>query len=371
MRTRTALLAAVFAAALCAPASAATITVSPGDSIQKAVNRASSGDTVKVKPGTYKDTAKDCATCALSITKNDIKLVGAKDPTKVVLRAKSGQETGISVSKANPDDCLKRDGRRVKRSLIKGLTVKGFEENGLLLFCVDNWRITNVRATGNDEYGFFPLFSGKGRLDHSFASGASDTGLYVGQSHDVQMDHNVATKNVVGLELENTYRSAVHDNVAFGNTAGFISVVLPNLEVKFNRNNDIKDNDLHGNNKANTCGDNHDVVCNVPSGSGLVMVSTDRNLVTGNKVKNNKTAGIATVSYCILLGSEECHPDFEPNPDNNHITGNTVTGNGKDPAHPYEGIASDLIWDGTGKGNCWAINTYGTSFPDELPACGG
>ena len=369
MRTRTALLAALAVAALPVPAAARTIHVDPGESIQAAIDDARSGDTVRVHPGTYKDTTKDCSTCALQIKRNNIKLVGEKDPSRVVLQAKSGQDTGIQVAKTKVDGCLKNDGRRVKGSLIRGLTVKGFDENGVLSFCVDNWRITNVVASGNDEYGFFPLFSGKGRLDHSRARGANDTGFYVGQSHDVRMDHNTAVDNVSGFEIENSRRVAAEDNVGHHNTAGLLSFALPNLEVKVNRANYIRRNNFHHNNRPNTCLDEGDTVCNVPPGSGIVMVATDANRVTFNKVTNNKTDGIALVSYCILLGGENCDPDIDPNPDNNRITSNIVTGNGKDPVDPYKAIASDLIWDGTGKNNCWGGNTFGTSFPDELPHC--
>ena len=37
----------------------------------------------------------------------------------------------------------------------------------------------------------------------------------------------------------------------------------------------------------------------------------------------------------------------------------------------YEALASDLVWDTTGSGNCWGGNTFNTSFPAELPACSG
>jgi hypothetical protein len=31
--------------------------------------------------------------------------------------------------------------------------------------------------------------------------------------------------------------------------------------------------------------------------------------------------------------------------------------------------AVDLLWDGSGVGNCWGHNRFITSFPNALPAC--
>ncbi|MEA2309201.1 MAG: hypothetical protein QOI65_1487, partial [Thermoleophilaceae bacterium] len=115
--------------------------------------------------------------------------------------------------------------------------------------------------------------------------------------------------------------------------------------------------------------DPEDEVCNVPRGSGIVMVAVDKNLVFDNTVKHNDTDGIALVSYCILVGKPNCTTDIDPNPDKNQTTDNLVKGNGQHPVEQYKDLASDLVWDTTGDGNCWARNTYDTSFPDELPAC--
>ena len=257
MRTRTALFVAVLAAALPAPA-AATITVSPGDSIQKAVNEARPRETVKVKPGTYKEDAHNCpaeeGTCAVLIKKG-IELIGlTEEGNPVVLKAKDGEHQGIEAARKGGVKCAKNNkDLRIKNLLIKGFTVKGFKGDGVFVRCADDWRITNVVAKGNDEYGIFPVFSGKGRVDHSFASGANDTGIYIGQSHDVRIDHNYATDNVSGFELENTSGARADHNVGFGNTAGLLSFALPGLIVRVNRHNVIEDNDFHANNRKNTC----------------------------------------------------------------------------------------------------------------------
>ena len=151
-------------------------------------------------------------------------------------------------------------------SLIRGLTVRGFDDFGVFLLCVDHWRITRVRAIGNGEYGTFPSHTTIGRLDHSFASGANDTGHYIGQSSHARVDHNVAKDNVSGFELENSSHIRADHNLASGNTGGILSFTLPNLDVKSNSDNRIDHNRVFKNNRKNTCVDPEDTVCAVPRG---------------------------------------------------------------------------------------------------------
>ena len=49
-----------------------------------------------------------------------------------------------------------------------------------------------------------------------------------------------------------------------------------------------------------------------------------------------------------------------------------MLGNGLNPdPHLAPFPPADLLWDGTGTGNCWADNTYTTAFPNLLPTCAG
>jgi parallel beta-helix repeat protein len=380
MRWTFALLAvAIGALGLASAAAAKTIKVNPGQSIQAAVDQANPGDRVLVKPGTYQEDGHPCPTnpsqtCAVSIEKDGIRLVGVPSKRhRVVLQAKADQDDGIAVGKLSAADCLTDASKRLHGSVIRGLTVRGFEDDGVFLICVDHWRVTRVRAVDNDEYGIFPSHTAIGRLDHSFASGANDTGHYIGQSTRARVDHNVARGNVSGFELENSSHIRADHNLATGNTGGILSFALPNLDIKSNADNRIDHNRVRGNNKANTCVEPGDAVCTVPVGTGILLIATDRNRVVANRVSGNNSFGIALANYCLATRVQEpaCSAlDIEPNPDGNRILNNRVRGNGSAPDPNLPPVfAVDLAWDGTGTDNCWAGNRFGTSFPVPLPAC--
>ena len=384
MRSRTMLASCVMAVALFllpAAASAKVIKVKPGQSIQAAVDRANSGDTVQIDPGTYTSSSTECPprpsrACAVSVTKDGVSIVGKKGGhgDGVVLEAEPGQNEGIAVGReVSGADCLEDPSLRVHGSLIKGITVRGFEDDGLLLSCVEDWRITDVSAIDNEEYGIFPSHVFDGRLDHSFASGANDTGHYIGQSFDSRVDHNVATDNVSGFELENSVGIRADHNLSFGNTGGILSFDLPFLDAKVNSGNVIEHNIVTHNNRPNTCTDPEDTVCQVPSGTGILLMAVDENLVKANMVTGNDSYGIAVANICLAqeLPEEVCSVlDIEPNPDNNSVISNVALGNGGNPAPALPPVfAKDLAWDGTGSGNCWSKNVFGSSFPDPLPSC--
>ncbi|MGH2983825.1 MAG: NosD domain-containing protein [Solirubrobacterales bacterium] len=375
MARRSLLITAVAAVALLvipAGAGAKVIKVDPTDSIQGAVDQAHPGDTIKVAPGTYREAGTPCPsepghTCAVVVAKDDISIVGqsGKHGKGVTLEAGSDQDEGIAVGKTADPACLNDSSLRVHGSLVRGITVERFEDDGVFLYCVTHWRVTHVVAVGNLEYGIFPSHSFKGRLDHSFASGANDTGLYIGQSFNSRMDHNVATDNVSGYEIENSVGVKADHNLSHGNTGGILSFTLPFLDVKVNEDNVIAKNIVRDNDRPNTCIDEDDAVCQVPPGTGILLVAADANRVRNNLVMDNDSFGIAVTNICLAqqLPQDVCDfisQDIQPDSDDNHVVSNTVLDNGLHPAPPpFQPIfAKDLVWDMTGVGNCWSNNVF-------------
>jgi cytochrome c peroxidase len=368
--------------ALASPAAARTLDVRPGDSIQAAVDAARAGDRVLIHPGSYTEHGRPCPshpgdTCAVVIRKNGISVVGRTNRGRhAVLRSRPGQERGIAVGKTRDGRCLSKPRKLVRNSLVAGLTVRGFGDDGVLLFCVKRWRVSRVRALDNHEYGIFPVHSRRGRLDHSFASGANDTGLYIGQSRAARVDHNTAVGNVSGFEIENSVSIRLDHNRARGNTAGIVIFALPDLDLKRNARNAIADNVVDANNKTNTCLEPEDIICEVPAGTGVLLLAADRNQIERNRVTGNRSLGIAVGNYCVArqLPADGCAAlDIDPSADGNRIADNVATGNGSDPdleRLPAPDFAVDLAWDTTGSGNCWAGNEATTTFPVPLPGCG-
>ena len=183
-------------AVLSAPpaATAKSVTVSPGQSIQAAVDAATPGDTITVMPGDYIETHP--GTAAVRITK-PLKLVAnSQSPKKKVrILPGPGQMHGILVEPANDGD-PDIDGLE-----INGFTVEGFSNMGIWLRHVKNFTIENNESINNLENGIFPTLSANGLVKKNVSYGSQDSALWVEASENVRVVGNDLHNSPTGLEI--------------------------------------------------------------------------------------------------------------------------------------------------------------------------
>jgi parallel beta-helix repeat protein len=349
-------------------ARARTTVVTPGQSIQAALDAASAGDRVVVRPGTYHEPG---ATRAVTITKSGIHLVAAPHPGRPVVIEQAGTQTqGIW---ASPEDTLDPAdvelppcgvaGTRLRDIEVSGFTVQGFEGFGIYLACVDGFRIQGNTAQRNDTYAIFPVRSSRGRMSRNTCSGTlTDACLYVGQDDDILVDHNQASDCQIGFQIENSTNVRWSHNVAKQNTAGMIVDILNGRQVTVVSDNLVVGNVLADNNRPNSAPvgeETHDIL----PGIGLVIDGAQRTTVKGNALEQNSLAGMTIVDFC-LDRADVCGAgplDIDPNPNDTVVTGNRFAMNGVDV----------IYLPAAGQGNCFARNrpkelATGTG---PLPSC--
>lgn len=188
---------------------------------------------------------------------------------------------------------------------IEGLTVQDTKGDAIKTQLVDGITFRNVKAEWtrgahekNGGYGLYPVQCSNVLIEGCAARGASDAGIYVGQSSKIIVRNSIATENVAGIEIENSLYAEVYDNEATNNTGGILIFDLPDLVVKKGGYTKVYRNHVHHNNHVNFAPKGN-IVGKVPLGTGIMVLATNNVEIYGNRIINNKTAGTAIISYYI------------------------------------------------------------------------
>jgi parallel beta-helix repeat protein len=147
----------------------------------------------------------------------------------------------------------------------------------------------------NGAYGIYPVMCKNVLLEECIARGASDAGIYVGQSENAIVRKNLVERNVAGIEIENTINSEVYENTVQNNTGGIMIFDLPDLPKKNGKNYRVYNNIVKDNNHFNFSPEGISVSM-VPAGVGLLFMATSHVEAFGNKVINNNTVGCAVLN---------------------------------------------------------------------------
>lgn len=234
---------------------------------------------------------------------------------------------------------------------------------------------TNGPSQDNGAYGLYPVQTSNLLLEGNVAIGASDAGIYVGQSRNVVVRNNRAEYNVAGIEIENTIGADVHDNVATNNTGGILVFNLPNLPQSGARTRVFR-NRVLANNTKNFAAPGT-AVASVPAGSGVIVNSNDQVEIFDNEIKDHRTSNIIISSiFSSGLSREGMTDAFDAYPEGIFIYGNQMGGGGKDPdsleltalkvaKFGLNGALPDVLWDG----HVDAAKLVGAALPPALRIC--
>ncbi|MFL2715909.1 MAG: parallel beta-helix domain-containing protein [Gammaproteobacteria bacterium] len=323
---------------------AETIEISPSADayieIQEALILASPGDIIKLSNGIYK--LED----SLSIDVDGISFIGS-DINKTILSFEN-QQTGAQGLLITSDNVTLSDFAVVNA---KGDAIKA---KG-----VDNIKFIKVKTewTGgpketNGAYGLYPVESTNILIDNCVAIGASDAGIYVGQSQNIIVKNSRAEFNVAGIEIENSYFADVFNNIATNNTGGILVFDLPGLPQQGGHHVRVFNNEIINNNTDNFAPEGN-IVGEVPRGTGVIIQANSLVDIFENTIEGNETINIAIVTYPYETEDKE----YNPHPRNVQIYNNTFGKSGYRPDLEtgelakmlYEisgGDMPDIFWDG-------------------------
>ena len=177
----------------------------------------------------------------------------------------------------------------------KGDCIKTMDVNGITFRRVRaEW--TGKLSEKNGSYALYPVLCENVLIEDCVARGASDAGIYVGQSKKIIVRNCKAYENVAGIEIENSLDAEVYGNEAYNNTGGILVFDLPDLKLKRGGNCKVYNNIIRDNNTPNFAPKGN-IVGKVPLGTGLLLLAANNVDIYQNKIINNRTVPTGIISY--------------------------------------------------------------------------
>jgi parallel beta-helix repeat protein len=207
----------------------------------------------------------------------------------------------------------------------------------------------------NGAYGLYPVQTENVLIEDSVVIGASDAGVYVGQSDKIIVRRNRVSLNVAGIEIENSTNSEVYENTAVDNTGGILVFDLPNLSREGTRVR-VYNNVVRGNNTVNFAPEGN-IVGVVPTGTGMLVMAFSDVEIFDNIIEDNQSAAAVIVDYKIS-GLTTDDVDYDGTPRRVYVHDNHYSNNGyapRDLATEIAGMFAPLggvpmiVYDGLGE----------------------
>jgi len=293
--------------------------------LQGALILAKPGDVIELGAGVY-ELDQD-----LLVTADNVTIRGYGMKSTVLSFA--GQRIGSKGLEATGDNFVIED-LAIENTNGTALKVRGAE--GVIIRGVRvEW--TGEPSSDNGAYGIYPVQCRNVLVEGCFVAGASDAGIYVGQSTDVVVRACRAERNVAGIEIENCVRADVYTNVATNNTGGLLVFDLPGLGQTNGRQIRVYGNMVFDNSHFNFAAPGA-IVGTVPPGTGVMIIATDEVEVFRNEIHGHRTANVSVLSY-LITGRKIKDSRYDPFPESISIVDNEISNGGENPT----GRMADLL----------------------------
>ncbi len=335
------LFAAAAAAALVmvGVADARTWRIRPGpeaeQQLQTALIEAEPGDTVQLGRGRFELTG------GLSLDVDNVTIRGEGHDRSVL--SFDGQRRGAEGLLITSDNVT-----------LRGFGVENARGDAIKARDCDHITIREVRVEwtrgpnpDNGAYGLYPVNCDNVLIERSIARGASDAGIYVGQSRNIIVRENIAEFNVAGIEIENSFNADVFRNTATRNTGGILVFDLPGLPQKGGHNVRVFENRIVQNDTPNFAPAGN-IVAGVPTGTGVLIMANRNVHVFDNDIADNGTVNVLISAYRDSFEDRDYNPIARDIVIRDNRFGNT----GFAPAGDLAALAQlgvalpDVLWDG-------------------------
>jgi parallel beta-helix repeat protein len=306
------------------------------------------GDTIEIGAGRFD------LTDGLSLDIPNVTVKGAgHDTTILSFKGQKGAGEGLLVTS---NDVVLKD------FAVEDTRGDGIKSKGVQRIVFHRLRVewTGGAKSSNGAYGVYPVSSTDVLVDDCTVKGASDAGIYVGQSKNIIVRNSRAYGNVAGIEIENSFNADVYSNLSVHNTGGILIFDLPNLPQQGGHAIRVFSNRVEKNDTPNFAAPGA-TVSQVPVGTGI-MVMANRNVhVFANALGENATANVFVVAYKYPYTDPKYNPfakDIVVR-DNQHGRAGWSPGfkGGSELATMMGGTIAPIFWDGVG----------GTSSNDKVP----
>ena len=327
-------------------------------------------------------------------------------------------------------DRKKLDVLRVDRAdgiVIRNLLVEQSAFNGIDIVETNGFRIQNVVARYNQDYGVLTFTAVHGLYNKITAYGNGDSGVYPGSNMKgcdptglsagyATADDGTCGTDPGSLDSCGEQTTEIKNSNSYGNVLGYSGTAGNSTYLHDNKFHDNStglstdsfaqghpgmpqecvhwvDNDIYSNNDNNFTAERQaycaktpfeererKIVCpqfQVPVGTGALLAGANRNLLEENRIYDNWRNGITLVNVEAMIRNDN-DPAHQNDTSNGNQILNNVMGVGPDGTAAPNG--DDFLWDGGGAGNCFegnhgvddaAATSDGSSPLLDLPGCPG